>query len=251
MTVKLNARLSQIASYIADGESVCDVGTDHGFIPIYLAEQGGHDPLIMSDVSKGSLAKASADAAEELDSDRMPEARLGDGLDVLAPGEVDTIVIAGMGGIQMLDILTWDFMKSLTYPKYIFQPRRDAALLRKWLEINEFTIIEQCIVPENSRFSEILCVKTAGAEACDIDIYERMPLLDVFDGDPDQLAAYEYPDDLKDPAGRGLDKQYFQSELDKARMIIDKIERNSDAADVLAIHKARVRRLEELCGKKN
>ncbi len=251
MTIRLNARLRQIASYIGAGNSVCDVGTDHGFLPIYLAEQGGHDPLIMSDVSRGSLEKAVADAKDELPENEIPDARLGDGLDVLDPGEVDDVVIAGMGGIQILDILTWDFRKTLTYGRFIFQPRRDAALLRRWLEINKFTIIEQCIVPENGRYSEIIFVSSDGAEAVDIDFYERLPLLEAFDGDPDKLAEYEYPGDLKDPSGSGIDRQYFDAELKKTGMIIENIEQNSDAKDVLALHHARMRRLEELCGKKN
>ena len=251
MAVRLSARLSQIASYIGAGESVCDVGTDHGFIPIFLAEQGGHDPVIMSDVSKGSLAKAVSDAEEELSGKDLPQARLGDGLDVLEPGEVDDIVIAGMGGLQILDIMTWDFVKTLSYRKYILQPRRDSAILRKWLEINKFTIIEQCIVPENGRFSEILCVSTDGAEARDIGFYEQKTLLEVFDNDPDLLARYEYPDGLKDPSETGIEMRYFNSEHDKILMIIDKIRQNSEAKDALDLHLARVRRLEKLCGKKN
>lgn len=249
MTVKLNARLSRIASYIKEGESVCDVGTDHGFLPIFLMEHGGHDPVIMSDVSKGSLAKAVSDAKDVLQEEKIPQARLGDGLDVLKPSEVDDIVIAGMGGLQILDILTWDFQKTLTYKKYILQPRRDAALVRKWLEVNKFTITEQCIVPEGSRFSEIISVKTAGAEPRDTDFYERLDLLDAFDGDPDVLASYEYPEGLKDPSDKGVDRDYYESELAKERDIIAKITENSSKNEtdaVICVHTARVSRLEAL-----
>ncbi|MBQ3280857.1 MAG: SAM-dependent methyltransferase [Eubacterium sp.] len=251
MAVKLSARLAQIASYIGQGESVCDVGTDHGFLPIFLAEQGGHDPLIMSDVSKGSLAKAVTDAKDVLPESDLPQARLGDGLDVLQSGEVDDVVIAGMGGLQILDILNWDFIKTLTYGKYIFQPRRDAAVLRKWLEINKFTIIEQCIVPENGRYSEILCVSSEGAEDRDHEFCEGKTLLEVFDNDPDEAARYEYPDGLRDPSESGVDLAHYRSDLEKIRLIAEKIEQNSDAEDVLALQRARIRRLEYLCGKKN
>ena len=254
MAVRLSARLGCIASLIEDGESVCDVGTDHGFLPIWLAQKGGHDPVIMSDVSRGSLDKAVIDASCELEKEQMPDARLGDGLDILAPGEVDDIVIAGMGGIQILDILTWDFMKTLTYRKFIFQPRRDTALLRKWLEMNGFTITRQCVVPENGRFSEIMCVSTEGASLQNIDIYSRKKLLEVFDNDPYMLAEYEYPDCLEDPSDSGVILDYFRSELEKIGMIIDNIEQNSDTDDnrsVLELMRARERRLKELCVKKN
>ena len=251
MAVKLSARLSQISSYIKAGESVCDVGTDHGYLPIFLAEQGGHDPLVMSDVSKGSLNKAVADAKMVLSDDDLPTARLGDGLDVLSPGEVDDIVIAGMGGIQILDILTWDFAKTLTYGRYIFQPRRDAALLRKWLEVNKFTIIEQCIVPENGRYSQIICASTEKAERKDIDFYERMTLLEVFSDDPDKLAEYEYPEDIDDPSGGGVRQAYYEAELSKEQGILANIADNSskdDASAVMDIHKARILRLQVLLG---
>ncbi len=252
MTVRLSERLNCIASLIGEGESVCDIGTDHGFLPIYLARKGGHDPLIMTDVSRGSLDKAVADAEEELGEDEMPDARLGDGLDPVSPGEVEDIVIAGMGGIQILDILAWDFVKTLTYRKYILQPRRDAALLRKWLETNRFTITEECIVPERERFSEIICAGTERAEARDIDMYTGKDLLQIFDNDPEELAEYEYPDDLRDPSESGAADRYFRSELAKIRLIERSIAENSGSGDneaVLAVQRARIRRLEILCGK--
>ena len=246
MTIKLSDRLRQIASFIEPGESVCDIGTDHGFLPIFLVQQGGHDPVIMSDVSSGSLDKAVADAKGLLDADQIPDARLGDGLDVLAPGEVDDVVIAGMGGRQILDILSWDIVKTLTYRKYILQPRRDTALLRKWLEVNGFRTIGQYVAPENGRYSEIICVTSENAVSRDVYFYDRKKLAEVFD-DPDTLAMYEYPDDLIDSSGRGMDVRFFETELYKTRMIISGIEDHSNTYNAaLDMHYGRLRRLEKL-----
>lgn len=252
MPIKLNARLSRIASYIKSGESVCDIGTDHGYLPIYLAENNASGKIIMSDVSRGSLNKAVADAKESLEDPGVVDARLGDGLDVLSPGEVDDIVIAGMGGLEILDILSWDISKTLTYRKYIFQPRRDAALLRKWLEINRFTIIDQAVVPENGRYSEIICCTTEKASNINISFYRHMSMLAVFSGDPAEMAVYEYPEGLKDPSGKGVDKAYFKAECDKLKAIKDKIKTNSKSPDdALLLFEKRIERLEYLCRKKN
>ena len=252
MTVRLNARLSQIASYIEHGESVCDVGTDHGYLPIYLAENDITDKIIMSDISRGSLAKAKADAAEELDDAGDIDARLGNGFDVLEPEEVDDIVIAGMGGIQILDILSWDISKTLTYRKFIFQPRRDAATLRRWLQINGFTITDQVVVPENGRYSEIICCTQENASNVNISFYEHMTLLEAFDNDPEKLAAYEYPEDLRDPSGKNVDKDYFASELEKIKVIMGRIKTDSDSSgSVLELFEKRRERLENLCRKSN
>lgn len=252
MSVRLNARLSQIASYIRKGDSVCDVGTDHGFLPIWLKENEVSDRVIMSDVSRGSLDKAVRDAAEELDREDMPDARLGDGLDVLAPGEVDDIVIAGMGGIQIIDILSWDIAKTLTYSRFILQPRRDSALLRKWLAVNGFTLIDQTVVPENGRYSEIICCTSDGASPADVSLADRSTVQDLFDADPDGWMELEYPEDLRDPSGQGTDRKYFLSELEKTNYIIGNIKANSDAgSDMLRLLCKRRERLEKLCGKKN
>ena len=252
MPIRLNDRLKQIASYIKKGESVCDVGTDHGFLPIYLFENNISEKIIMSDVSKGSIEKAVSDAKEELGDLNRIDARYGDGFDVLEPGEVDDIVIAGMGGLQILDIMTWDITKTLTYKKFIFQPRRDAAVLRKWLDINGFTIVEQVVVPENGRYSEIICCTSEMAASVNISFYDRKNTLEIFNGNPTEWVSYEYPETLKDPKNAGIDKKYFASELDKQKMITEKIRANSDSQnEMLEVFDKRIERLEYLCGKKN
>ena len=252
MAVRLSTRLAQIASYVRRGESVCDIGTDHGFIPIWLVQNGVTDRVIMSDVSRGSLDKAIKDAEDELGKDNIPDARLGDGLDVLTPGEADCVIIAGMGGIQILDILTWDISKTLTYSKYIFQPRRDAALLRKWLIINGFSISDQTVVPENGRYSEILCVDSENAHAGYISFYEHRSVLDMFNEDPEGWVSLEYPDDLRDPSGRGVVRDYFESEIVKAETIAKNIRENaSGEEDMLTLLMRRIERLEKLCEEMN
>ena len=74
----------------------------------------------------------------------------------MEPGEVDVVVIAGMGGQEIIRILDWDMGKSKSFKKLIFQPRNNSGKLRFYLENRGFDIKEELIVPEKEKFSEIL-----------------------------------------------------------------------------------------------
>ena len=111
---KLSDRLQLIADQITKGETMADIGTDHGFLPINLWETGICSKVIMTDISEPSLRKAKGYAgAYQFGSDM--DFRVGNGLQVLDKGEVDTVVIAGMGGILMTEILGEDLDKSRGY----------------------------------------------------------------------------------------------------------------------------------------
>ena len=98
----LTERLAAIADEIEKGESVADIGTDHGYLPMYLTKEEISPKVIMADISKGSLNKARRNCRE-----LMPEVKFdfrnGNGLRVIKKGEVDVIVIAGMGGNLICD----------------------------------------------------------------------------------------------------------------------------------------------------
>ena len=96
--MKLTPRLQTIADEINPGETMADIGTDHGFLPVYLWENKISPNVIMADISAGSLAKAEENCRAFF-PDREFDLRLGNGLEILQPGEVDAVVMAGMGGI--------------------------------------------------------------------------------------------------------------------------------------------------------
>ena len=103
--IRLTDRLQILADQIEKNETMADIGTDDGFLPIYLWENGISPNVIMADVSAGSLDKARCDAAA-LYPDMAFDLRLGDGIQVLEKGEVDAVVLAGMGGILMTETLS-------------------------------------------------------------------------------------------------------------------------------------------------
>ena len=138
----MNKRLKAIYSHISDGIGVVDVGTDHGFIPTALAESGYAGKIIASDINAGPLECARRNAEEAGVSDKI-EFQLCDGLDKCAPAEIDTIVIAGMGGDTICGIL--DRAEWCIAPGYklILQPMSKSEILRFWLINNGFQIISE------------------------------------------------------------------------------------------------------------
>lgn len=136
---------------------MADIGTDHGFLPMALWETGKCRRVILSDVNSGPLEKARENMAKAGISMDM-DMRMGDGLDTIQPGEVTTIVIAGMGGVLMTEILGGDLKKTHTFRKIILQPRNGQDKLRFWLVNHGFRIEKERLVMEKGKICEILLV---------------------------------------------------------------------------------------------
>ncbi len=161
--IQLSDRLAAIADYVVKGESVADIGTDHGLLPIFLLQQNISPKVILTDIRKGPLEKAKANFqayAPEIQAD----IRLGGGLDPLEKSEVDTVIIAGMGGLMMTGILSADQEKTRSYKKFILQPRNGRDKLRIWLYRNGYNISDERLVREGNYICEILVVDTSFRE---------------------------------------------------------------------------------------
>ena len=154
----LTDRLQMIADEIQQGETMADIGTDHGFLPLHLWENGISPSVIMCDVSEPSLAKAKAAAGAYQFGNEL-DFRAGDGLQVLSEGEVDDIVIAGMGGLLISDIMSFDLDKTCSFGKFILQPRNNSGLLRYWLASHNFDIVKNQLVREGKFICEIITAK--------------------------------------------------------------------------------------------
>ena len=102
--MELSKRLTAVASLVTEGASVADIGTDHGYIPIYLVKQQIAEKAIALDINRGPLERARLHITGHGLKDRI-ETRLSDGLANVVPGEVDTMVAAGMGGALIIKIL--------------------------------------------------------------------------------------------------------------------------------------------------
>ena len=235
--IKLSERLECIANRIDKGETVADIGTDHGYLPIYLWENKISPKVIMADISKGSLQKAK-DNCKLSQPDFDFDCRLGDGLEVLKPHEVDTVVMAGMGALLIIEMLEWDTIKTRTYKKFILQPRNNLGELVKWLKDNNFNITNYDLVKEGKRICEILtvCIESAGE-----DFYQSSYNAD------HELELYDFPDLLLKHRNK-YSLEYIDLHLQKENFILDNIKMSSDCENNPNLKRRleRKKRLEEL-----
>ena len=132
--IKLPKRLQAIADFIESSSKVADIGTDHGKLPVYLAQTGISDRIIASDISAGSLA-AAIRTAEKYEVTEIIDFINAPGLTGIDESDIDTIVIAGVGGETIIEILketSW----STHGKRLILQPQTKKDELFSYLEQN-------------------------------------------------------------------------------------------------------------------
>ena len=154
--MKLSKRIYKIAEKVNKGETVADIGTDHGYVPMLLVKNGISPHAVMSDISGGSLAKA-IETFEICGLHADPDDfRTGDGLETITPGEVDDIIIAGLGGFTIIEILSSDLEKSRSFRKLILQPRKHSGNLRWFLYTHGWDITDEDLAPEGKFVCEVI-----------------------------------------------------------------------------------------------
>lgn len=156
--MELSKRLKRIAEHVDKCESVADIGTDHGYIPIYLVKEGICKKAIASDINKGPIEKAKVNVAFEGVSNKV-KCLLGPGLNPLKVGEVNGVILAGMGGNLTRDILLADMDKVKKYDFIILQPAQNPEVLREFLYKNDYEIIDEDLIKDEGRFYELFKVK--------------------------------------------------------------------------------------------
>lgn len=203
--MKLSLRLITIKNFVKENSIVADIGTDHGYIPGYLIENNISKKVIATDISKGSLDKA-IEYIEKIGYKEYIDTRLGNGLEVLKPYEVDTVIIAGMGGLLIKDIIERDLEITKTINNFIFQPMGAAEELRKYLYENNFKIIDEKIIKEDGKYYEIIYANR-GKDYIEDEIYYEISK---------KLLA------KKDPILR----EFIEFKINKTEEILKELEKN-------------------------
>jgi len=144
-----------VASGVTKGNRLADIGTDHGYIPIYLVQEGICPSAIAMDVNQGPLDRAESHIREYGLADKIGT-RLSNGLERLDPSEADSIVIAGMGGALMTDILTKGIHVVNAGKELILQPQSEIFKVRHFLHENGYAIVEEQIVKEEGKYYFII-----------------------------------------------------------------------------------------------
>ena len=149
--MQISKRLQAVSDMVASGSCLADVGTDHGYIPIYLVEEKRIPSAIAMDINRGPLSRARENIERNGLSDQI-ETRLSDGLDALLPGEADTIVIAGMGGPLAVEILKRGRAVLESCRDLIFQPQSEIWTVRRYLDENGWRIRRENMILEEGKY---------------------------------------------------------------------------------------------------
>ena len=168
----ITPRLEAIIKHVS-GKKIADIGTDHAYIPIYLTENGLADCVIASDINKGPLLIAE-DNIKNRGLTEKTETRLGGGLSVLKEGEADTIIIAGMGGILISEILDAG-LEVAKKSKLILQPMNAQYELRKYLLSHGFKITNEDIAVEGFKVYNIIEAEKGEMPPFETDFEYQIP----------------------------------------------------------------------------
>lgn len=158
MAIRLSKRLTALANMVTDGNRLADIGTDHGYIPIYLCQTGKIPSALAMDIGKGPLQQAQTHIAEHGLSEQI-KTRLSDGMTALQSGEADTILIAGMGGGLVMKILSEGAEKLTGKEELILQPQSEIALVREFLRARNFQILDEDMILEDGKYYPMMKVR--------------------------------------------------------------------------------------------
>lgn len=206
--IQLSKRLTAVANMVTVKGILADVGTDHGYIPVFLTGQKRIQRAIAMDVNKGPLERAQEHIRQYSMEDRI-ETRLSDGLQALQQSEADSIVIAGMGGNLMKRILKQGENVAQTAKELILQPQSELMEFRDFLWKSGYQITAEDMVYEDGKYYPMLRAVPAGKSL------EK----------PDGLSL-KYGQKLLEQAHPVL-KQYLCWQKEQKEQILQKVKRNA------------------------
>ena len=220
--VKLSKRLERIASFVQPGSRVADIGTDHGYVPIWLVQKGVCPSALAMDVRKGPLERAE-EHVEEVGLSGKIELRLSDGLAKLKAGEADTVVIAGMGGKLTCRILeqgrhVWENW-SEGKERLILSPQSEQDEVRHFLEEQGFSKEEIDI--KTSRGYDIYKIMPNGMTTNQIAAFDASQRISVKSKDVQKIK--KVATDITNLTSKGIDinvdePSYFYSKLSDVKV---------------------------------
>ena len=161
--IKIDDRLTQIASFIRKGNIAADIGTDHAYLPVWLIQNAICDKVIAGDINEGPCKRAADNVRLYGLEDKITIIQT-DGLNGIDKYQPDDIIVAGMGGELIRDIISAsEYVKNIGV-RLILQPMTRVPLLRKSLIENGFGIIDETLAEDDRRLYEIIYVEYGTAE---------------------------------------------------------------------------------------
>ena len=179
--VKISNRLTTAAALVTQGYTLADVGTDHGYIPIYLLQQKKIPAAIAMDINEGPLERAKEHIAL-YGLQAYIQTRLSDGVAALKPGEVEAVLIAGMGGGLVMHILKDGEKICQSAKELILQPQSEIEHVREFLREEGYTILAEDMVYEDGKFYPMMKVQYQGENENAQKASEVLKLSDLYGG---------------------------------------------------------------------
>lgn len=176
----MTPRLYAIASMVPQGAFFADVGTDHAYLPIYLAENNLISHAVAADINRDPLLRAKGNI-KKYNLEEKIDTCLSDGFEELDGNSFDTASIAGMGGILIARILE----KAPRGKLYILQPMRDAHFLRAYLSSNGFELVDEKLAEEGNKIYTVIAVRDGKGVLSEKELYlgkllKKDPLFEKF-----------------------------------------------------------------------
>ena len=169
-SIHLSPRLEAVAKHVPQGAIIADIGSDHAYLPAHLLLTNHVQHAIAGEVAQGPFENVQHEINKRHLNGKL-EARLANGLAAIDTADkVNTVVIAGMGGILIQDILSAGQSKKHQYNTLILQPNTDENVVRSWLNNNHYLIIAEDIVQEGSHFYEVIVATPGDSKLSDREI---------------------------------------------------------------------------------
>lgn len=243
--VVLSARMRALTDMVTVGNRVCDVGCDHGWVSIYLVQQGISPRVLAMDVRQGPLSRAQEHIRQQ-GLEAYIETRLSDGVTALGIGEADTMICAGMGGRLMRRILEEGREKLQAMEELILQPQSEIPAFRAYLRQAGYVTLAEDMVYEDGKYYPMM--KVAAENRCAVGLETGKPEQKTGSGmDIDILKAVERRAAAEGPAARGADsirlqdcfgglllagchpvlRQYLLHERQSSQCILEQLKKNA------------------------
>lgn len=194
--MELSKRLQAVADMVSKGNTVADVGCDHGYVSIYLVESGIAPHVIAMDVNVGPLERAKEHITEHNLLSYI-DTRLSNGLRNLEKNEADSLICAGMGGRLITQILQDEKEKIANMKELILQPQSEIHLVRGFVRMMNFVIVQEDMVYEDGKYYPILRAVPENTENISQKTVEncldKKQLQDIFDEYGEYLIAGKHP----------------------------------------------------------
>jgi len=153
----LKYRLCAISEMVIPGKPAADIGADHAQLAVYLAETSRAPKVIIGELGDGPFQRATT-AVRQSGAVEKIELRQGDGLEVLDFHEVNTVVLAGMGGDTIIEILSRDWDKAASFERFVLQPMSKSCVIRQRLASRGWVIENEVLAEERKRLFLVMAV---------------------------------------------------------------------------------------------